>query len=518
MYELRDISTLSPDPANPRKPDPVRLHLLRLSLSKLGFLLPIAITDDGLVLSGHQRLTVAKELGYVEVPVQVVSIPQSKIRGINVSFNRVTNDFGALDSGSEALRSLNLTTIVKEAETLDDVSTSELGLPHIRSILDLGKDVADRYDKKAIIIAENFIRLHIEIPIVISASGGIVNGIHRLFAARENGIEEWPVIVVDDDVAKFADHFLNYLSMDYEVDNEFADLLRYSAYRRPQNNRGSVPKAYRFWGNGERTLPDKDSYTRGYWRHFRDLHGRSILDFGAGLGKVAPFLNEKGFDCIDFEPYRIPPDAEEKKPDPDYSRKKIVEFLQTISNPDKRFDSIFLASVLNSVPFPKDRIAVLLIVHALSSVKTCIYGTCRDLSDFHYSYGGIRQANYFVFDSEPGVRLGDAVANPKIQKFMTPDQLKTLTGMLWTDTKTYPGGNIFYFKSQYPKKVSIAALSQALELEFERLPYSDGTVLGLGELAIESFSNRLGVTIPRLPKVKADRLFSMSGDSDAARV
>lgn len=507
LYTMEEVSALHPDTSNPRRPDPHRLHLLRLSISRLGMILPLAVTPTGLVLSGHQRLTVAKELGYTQVPVQIIDIPPEKVRGINVMFNRITNDLGALDTGSEIAGNLDLKGLVVEAEKLEIADTHHAMNATIEPLEGLGLAQSDSYDKKAVVAANNFIRLGIEIPIVASESGHIVNGIHRLFAAKEAGLEDWPVVRIPDELADFAGHFLNYLSMDYSVDEDFAALLRYSAYRRPQNNRGDVPKAYRFWGNGKRTLPDKDSYSVEYWRNFRDLHGNNIVDFGAGLGKVAPFLNSKGMNCIDFEPYRIAPDTEGSKPDPDYSRAKALEFLNTISNRALKIDSIFLASVLNSVPFPQDRMAVLAIVHALSGLRTGIYGTCRDISDFHYEYAGIRQANYFVFDSEPGVRLGDAVSNPKIQKFMTQVEADELLGRLWVTRKFYAGGNIFYFEARNPKRLHTRVLSQALELEFHRLPYSDGTILGLGDEAVEAFSERLGVPIPRMSTRAANTMF-----------
>lgn len=491
MYELRYIDSLSPDKSNPRKPDPVRLHLLRLSLSKLGFILPIAILDSGLVLSGHQRLTVAKDLGYTRVPVQVVDLPEKDIKGINILFNRVSNDFGALDSGSDALADLRLSGIIDRAEDLEDVCENDWSALNAEegSIEGIGADIVDKYDKKAVVAAENFIRKGIHIPIVISEGGKVVNGVHRLFAARENGITEWPLVTIPDNLAEFAEHFLNYLSMDFHVDEDFADMLRFSAYRRPQNNRGSVPKAYRFWANGERTLLDKNSYTKDYWRKFRDIHGHSLIDFGGGLCKVSPFLNSKGFDCIDFEPYRIDPDSGIGKPDPDFSRSKAKEFLDYVSDSERIFDSVFLASVLNSVPFPKDRMAVLAIVHFLCTFDTVVYGTCRDISDFHYEYGGIRQANYFVFDSEPGVRLGDSLANPKIQKFHTQEELDKQLSFFWKTRDYWKGGNVFYWRASNPKRSNWKVVLQAIAIEFD-LPFADQTRMDLVDYAIEAFTAR----------------------------
>ena len=499
MYTLVPIGDVYPDEKNPRKVDPARLHLLRLSLSKLGYLLPIAVSTEGMVLSGHQRITVSKQLGFTHVPVQVVSLREKDRKGINILFNRATNDFGALDTGANAFEDLKLSDIIRDAEKLPDFKSEEQAWFAINckeeSIKKLGATVSEQYDKKAVVAAENFIRKSVQIPIVLSESGKVVNGVHRLFAALENGITKWPVVRIPDNIANFAVHFLNYLSMDFHVDEEFADMLRFSAYRRPQNNRGSVPKAYRFWANGERTLLDRNSYSRGYWREFRDLHGNSVLDFGSGLCKVAPFLNTKGIECDDFEPYRINPKAESKKPDPGYSRKKAKEFLESVGEGEKIYSSIFLASVFNSIPFPKDRMSVMAIVHSLCYSDTSVYGTCRDISDFNYEYGGIRQANYFVFDSEPGVRLGDAIASPKVQKFHTQKEIDKQFQYFWNKRDYWKGGNVFYWRCQAPKRVNPTVLSQALEFEFGGLPFSDGTVMGLAKEAKQAFSKRLSIKV-----------------------
>jgi ParB-like chromosome segregation protein Spo0J len=494
--ERVDINDVYPDETNPRKPDPARLHLLRLSLSKMGFMLPLYTTKDGMLLSGHQRQTVSKELGFDSLPVVEIDLPEKDIRGINVIFNRATNDFGAFDTGRVVKERLTLSDIIDTAEEYPDLDMDDWPVwgTTERSIKGLAKSIADRYDKKAVVVANNLLRKGMRIPIVVTESGAVVNGVHRLFSARESGIDKWPVIEVPDAYAELAEHFLNYLSMDYHVDDEFADMLRYSAYRRPQNNRGSVPKSYRFWGNGERTLPDKDSYSKDYWRAFRDIHGRSLLDFGAGLCKVAPFLNDRGFDCADFEPYRINPQGAKGVPDPTYSKEKANEFLDRVGDVEQPFDSIFLASVLNSIPFPRDRMCVLAIVHSLCSYATTVYGTCRDISDFHYEYAGIRQANYFVFDSEPGVRLGDSIANPKIQKFHSMDEAKGLFCHFWNRIDTWPGGNVFYFRLGAPRRVNTKVLTEALEFEFD-LPYNDGTRMGLVDKAKMMFGRRLGVKL-----------------------
>lgn len=491
-----DAGKLHLDPHNPRKADQARMALLQLSLRKLGFIMPVYAQKNGMLLSGHQRLTAAKALGIKTIPAIIVDIPEKDQAGINIVFNRATNDFTAFDTGNKAKQKLNYSKVIEIAEQLDDFEGEDFYALDCREtdISTLGRSDAHKYDKKAAVMADSLYRMGVRIPIIVSESGQIVNGIHRLFAAKENGVKTWPVITIPDTFAEVALSFLNYLSMDFHVDDQFADMLRYSAYRRPQNNRGAVPKAYRFWANGCRTLMDRDSYSVEYWRKFRDLHGQSILDFGAGLGKVAPFLRTKGMDCIDFEPYRIDFEVSKGAPCPKLSKREAKRFLTEIAD-GRKFTSVFLASVLNSVPFPKDRMAVLAIVNALSSKDTVIYGTCRDISDYNYEYGGIRNANYFVFDSEPGVRVGDVMRNPKIQKFHTKEEADAMFSRLWNKRDYWPGGNVFYFRLSAPKTFNPAVLKAAIEIEFENLPYADGTTMGLGKYALECFSKRLGIKL-----------------------
>ena len=493
LVQSTAISDIFKDKANPRKSDPARMGLLRLSLKKLGFIQPLFITAEGMLLSGHQRTTTAIELDFKSVPTVQVELTEEQIRGVNLVFNRATNDLIAFDTGSSMAGQLDLVQVIAAAEALPDFEGEDWYALHCtnEALGPLVEGQADRYDKKAANMALVPFRMGIKIPIVASMSGQIVNGVYRAFAALEAGETHWPVIRIPDAHAEVALNFLNYLSMDYHVDSDFEKLLRASAYRRPQNNRGAVPKAMRFWANGHRTLPDKDSYTADYWRKFRDLHGHNVLDFGAGLGKAAPYLQTKGINAIDFEPYRIDPEAEAGIPSPDYSRQQAKRFLAQIADPKFKLDSIFLCSVLNSVPFLRDRMCVLAIVHALCTRATAVYGTCRDISDFTYEYGGIRNANYFTFDSEPGVRLGDFMGNPKLQKFESQDTARAMFSTFWKLPEFWAGGNVFYFKLTAPKGVNVKALGEALDFEFGAIPFKDGSTMNLAKEAREAFSKRL---------------------------
>ena len=58
---------------------------IELSLKKLGFILPIFATEDGEIISGHQRHYVAKKMGMKKVPVEYIkNIDLKKRKNLNI--------------------------------------------------------------------------------------------------------------------------------------------------------------------------------------------------------------------------------------------------------------------------------------------------------------------------------------------------------------------------------------------------------------------------------------------------
>lgn len=118
--ELLPVSALRPALYNPREADAERLELVRLSLRKLGFLLPLVATTDGEILSGHQRHAVAVDMGITRVPVLRVDVPEQRRRGINILFNRATNDIAIQDTErdmSAALRGADVHSLAENCRT-----------------------------------------------------------------------------------------------------------------------------------------------------------------------------------------------------------------------------------------------------------------------------------------------------------------------------------------------------------------------------------------------------------------
>ncbi len=83
---------------NPRKWDQASISQLKESITRFGIIDPVIVNRapgrENVVIGGHFRLFVAKELGYSEVPVVYVKIPDlEKERELNLRLNRNTGQW-----------------------------------------------------------------------------------------------------------------------------------------------------------------------------------------------------------------------------------------------------------------------------------------------------------------------------------------------------------------------------------------------------------------------------------------
>lgn len=115
---------LKPATYNPRRWDDVAKSQLKRSIKKFDLVDPIicngAPSRKNIVIGGHFRLEVAKELGYEKVPVVYINIPDiQKEKELNLRLNRNTGEFDW-----DLLAKFNenfLTDIGFDSEELDDI-------------------------------------------------------------------------------------------------------------------------------------------------------------------------------------------------------------------------------------------------------------------------------------------------------------------------------------------------------------------------------------------------------------
>ena len=87
------VGVLKPAVYNPRKklkPGDKEYEKIKNSIMEFGFADPLVVNADMTIIGGHQRLTVAMELGYTEVPCAVVNIDKTREKALNIALNKIT--------------------------------------------------------------------------------------------------------------------------------------------------------------------------------------------------------------------------------------------------------------------------------------------------------------------------------------------------------------------------------------------------------------------------------------------
>lgn len=118
------VTELKPALYNPRKWSESAIEQLKESLTRFGFVDPIlvnsAINRTNIVIGGHFRLKVAKDLGIKEVPVVYLDIPdEAKEKELNIRLNKNLGDwdYELLAEFDESL----LADIGFDSEELDEI-------------------------------------------------------------------------------------------------------------------------------------------------------------------------------------------------------------------------------------------------------------------------------------------------------------------------------------------------------------------------------------------------------------
>ena len=88
--EWRVISSLRPNPQNPRRHSSRQLKQLARSIEALSCLVPILIDQNGNVLAGHARLLACQMLGWTEVPtIKIEHLSETQAKAFMLADNRL---------------------------------------------------------------------------------------------------------------------------------------------------------------------------------------------------------------------------------------------------------------------------------------------------------------------------------------------------------------------------------------------------------------------------------------------
>ncbi len=495
MIKIEPIDSVNPSTYNPRTADPKRLDLIELSLRKLGFIAPIYADENGEILSGHQRHFVASRMGAKEIPIyRIHAMDLEKRKALNIVFNRATNDFDICKTPERAKRILETIDLLSLAKNITDkdVGNREFfrcASPFRESVKKLCTINSGHWIQYARNIARTLRKAGIIMPIICTPDGKVVNGIGRLEMLAELKSEFCDVVYISDDEAKFADAMMNLLTMEFDIHTRYADLLRYNSFRRARRVRDELGNGFTFQVHAGKPCHSFDIFNKTQQTLWRKEHGNTILDFGAGHLTETKILNSAGFDCTPFEPYHITGSEIDKGKSIEICKK----FLDIVAS-GKEFTSIFISSVLNSVPFEKDREHIVAICASLCKPFTKLYACASSTAETGY-----RQVNgkafhnesnsgniAFRLEYESGVRIGDFQDRPKVQKYHTKKEFYDLFSKFFRKVEIHERMGNVTAKCENAKRIPWERLEEALNFEFN-LPYPNGSKMGLFNDAANSF-------------------------------
>ena len=311
QIERVSIDSVYPSNYNPRESEKEKLELIKLSLMKFGYLIPIYAAPSGEILSGHQRHLVSKQIGLKQIPVVYIRNLEIETRkNINVVFNRATNDFKQKDTNQSVDHQLKSSKIINDLHTLKDLSKEEiiekcLNFEYCQvqeCIQDNSPYTINNYAKK---MASILFQYKIFMPVILNGSGKIINGSGRLEMAANYNFYLYPCVSIKDEHAEYLKVLLNYLTMNFSIHKEYADILRYNAFRRKffRETPQGLSQGFIFGINPLMHCCDFRIYRKEDRDKFERAYGSSILDFGAGSLRYSRNIHKMGFKSVPFEPY-----------------------------------------------------------------------------------------------------------------------------------------------------------------------------------------------------------------------
>lgn len=333
---------LRPAPYNPRRISDRQRSELAESIRTLGMVLPvIANAGDMTIVAGHQRTSVARELGMPMLPAMLV---EDITKGDEMSFNQLHNGIESTGGCSAEVC----------CDGLRDSCFSEVPCGAFR--------VSETPDAPRVAAMTRLMMRYGNVLSCVVTDGYVACMPEYVKACQ---VMRMPVncYVVPD---RLADAARRYLSEGYGT-------YSYDGLRRDTYVQG-LAQLRREPGRRDRKA----------WRSvlYEDMvipalrHGQSVLDFGCGKGAYVDLLRRRGYDAIGVEFYHnngqcIDVGAGERQID------ALVAHLMTAG----RFDVVVCDSVLNSVDSREAESAVMGCLNAFCKPGGTVYVSGRPRED-----------------------------------------------------------------------------------------------------------------------------------------
>ena len=222
----RPITSLNPAEYNPRKHTKEQAKQLKESIERFGFVDPIICNSakerENIVIGGHFRLEIAKDLKMTEIPVVFVNIPDIEMeQELNVRLNKNTGEFDF-----EKLQQLDFDMLLDigfDQKQLDDMWNSKLGLDEFDPEVEI-ENITDPETQPGDIIVMDGCRL-------ICGDSTLPETLQKLFGdERASMIMSDPIYNISVDYNGGIGGKQNYGGTvdDNKTDEEYADFLRKS--------------------------------------------------------------------------------------------------------------------------------------------------------------------------------------------------------------------------------------------------------------------------------------------------
>lgn len=138
------LNTVKPYWKNPRRNEET-VELLKKSIGKYGFNVPLIIDKNNVIIAGHARYKALMQLGYEEAECVIVDLPPDKAREFRIADNKIAElSFWDSDKLKEELKLIgDLEELVgfKDGE-IDELLTDDSLIDDIEIIPDTGGTVA----------------------------------------------------------------------------------------------------------------------------------------------------------------------------------------------------------------------------------------------------------------------------------------------------------------------------------------------------------------------------------------
>jgi DNA modification methylase len=88
--ETMPVTALRPNPNNPRKHSPKQVKTLAAIIREIGFVNPVIVDENRMILAGHGRIAAARQLGLIEIPVVIFDrLTPAQKRAYLIADNRI---------------------------------------------------------------------------------------------------------------------------------------------------------------------------------------------------------------------------------------------------------------------------------------------------------------------------------------------------------------------------------------------------------------------------------------------